>query len=384
MKTQSLNKNKASALVIVLAFVVLVSIVMLSYLADTQLWLRKSTSSSTIVQTDLLANTAVAAVIGDIRQEMLAGSDGSSLPAAGKVMSVSQPQAMTPERILANSISETDTNFFNLIKQSIREKEFYPGTNNPPTFTAKGSAAGASGRKRASAVNSADADLNGRSISPTRWNKPLLLKGSGFTSNAQLPDWILISREGPLTDGSATGSYTNNTPSNNEYVIGRFAYNIYDLGGLIDINVVGYPSVAAGDARKKGSPVWADLEAIPGISDPDELIDWRNKSSKSDYFNMVQGRLLSGTNSAPQPWGESGGFRKPYSTGTDSDNRFFTRQDLLKYAQTYGTNAISTNALPYLTTFSADLDQPSFAPNPTRSKILRNSSGGGNDLHSKD
>lgn len=364
-------------MVIVLSFIVLIAIVLLSFLASTQSSLKKSASSEAMVLTEFLAESATTAIVDDLRQEMLAGSDGSSEPATGEFMKVTQPWAMVPARVLTDGISGTNTIFLNLAKQSVRAKAFYPGSN-AATYSAKGVAAGATGRTRGSAVNTAQPALNGRLLSPARWNKPLLLSGAGFTSTNQLPDWILISRQGPLTNGAAPGSFTNKISSNQDYVIGRFAYNIYDIGGLLDINVAGFnpnDASALANAARKGSMAWADLRAIPGILDPSQIVQWRNKLSATNgtaYLNMVQ------------TWGDPNGFTKSFRQGGDVENRFFTRQDLLKYTQTYGTNALTTNALPFLTTFSADTDRPSFVPDSARPKVQRASSAGGNDAYGND
>jgi len=373
----SVRRQAASALVIVLAFVVLIAIVLVTYLASTQTSLKKSTSSASIVKTELLASAASAAIIDDFRQEMLAGAVGSALPGTNEPMVVTNAWAMVPGRVLSSGVSASDTNFVNLIKQSVRGSNFYPGTSTAQ-FTAKGAAAPATGRARASAVSTADSSLNGRLISAARWNQPMLLGGAGFTTTAQLPDWIYISRKGPMTNGAAIGDSITKAVTNDDYVIGRYAYNIYDIGGLIDINVAGYPSIAANEARKKGSPAWADMTAIPGITSSaavEEYVKWRNKLStdtSADYLKMVQ------------DWGERRGFQKPYEQGGSMENRLFTRQDLIHYIQKLGGSTFTKDALPYLTTFSADLDEPSFTPLPNRPTVLRGSADGGNDARGKD
>ncbi len=375
MFARSIYKTRASALVIVLAFIVLMSVVMLSYLATTQSTLRKSSSSAAIVETDMLAEVATTAIIDDIRQEMLAGADSTNQPVTNQPMTVSA-KAMLPGRVLSGGIAATDTNFLNLTKQSLRTNAFYPGTSTA-TFTSKGSAAGIKGRARASSVSTTEASLNGRLVSAERWNKPMLISGDGFTRNDQLPDWILISRKGPLIDGMTLGNYTNKAVSNEDYVIGRYAYNVYDISGLLDINVAGFPANAKGDAATKGSMAWADLSVIPGMgssTDIQKFVEWRNRLSlnSTNYADMVR------------TWGESHGFNAPLKQGSEMENHFFSRQDLIRFVKTYGSNSITPQALPYLTTYSAKLDQPSFSPASGRPKIGKNSGGGGNDAFGAD
>src|SRR5206468_8059134 len=94
---------------------------------------------------------------------------------------------------------------------------------------------------RASGVNSQDnPSANGRSITSTRWNGHYLVpKGDPTTDNSSpipaftgaTPDWVFV------TDAGATP-----IPSPNSAVIGRYAYAVYAQGGLVDMNVAGYPS----------------------------------------------------------------------------------------------------------------------------------------------
>lgn len=371
---KALHSQRASALIIVLAFIVLISIVMLSYMASTQSALKKSTSSAAIVETDLLADTAIATVIDDLRQEMVAGSSNAPTTQA-PYMIVTNAWAMVPSQVLNSTISSTDTNFANLVKQSIGTG-FYPG-NNPPTAYVAKDGVGATGRARASGVSTAQPSLNGRLISPARWNEPRLLTGAGFTATNQLPNWILITRSGPAVTGAAPSGYKEKNSS--DYVIGRFAYNIYDVGGLLDINIAGYPQNTASESALKGSLAWADLTAIPGVANTSamqRLVDWRNKLTQGSSTNYI---------SLVRDWAQPRGFKVPYSQGADVENRFFGRQDLIKFAtSSFGSNTLSTNALPYLTTFSADVDQPSFSPHPRRPKVQRSSSAGGNDAFGLD
>ena len=50
-------------------------------------------------------------------------------------------------------------------------------------------------------------------------------------------------------------------------VIGRYAYMIYDEGGLLDMNAAGYPSpMTILQYGRKGSLAFADLSGLPGLS----------------------------------------------------------------------------------------------------------------------
>src|SRR5690606_34195999 len=105
-----------------------------------------------------------------------------------------KPRAMVPARVLNDNISEDQAagDFVGLIKQSIRGKPFYSGS----IYTAKGASAPAQGFARASEVSTVAPALNGRYISPDRWNKPVLLGGQGMVTENDVPDWVLIRRDG--------------------------------------------------------------------------------------------------------------------------------------------------------------------------------------------
>ena len=74
------------------------------------------------------------------------------------------------------------------------------------------------------------ADPKRGEITFARWNSHYLIPtGSNFTA----PDWVLVTPQGP-----------NSAPAPNA-VIGRYAYAVYDEGGLIDINLGGFPTYAS-------------------------------------------------------------------------------------------------------------------------------------------
>lgn len=374
------GSRRGSALLIVLAFIVILAVVLVVFLSNSQRALKQSESSSAILQTQMLSQVAVTSIIDDIGEEMRAGAANSSAP--GDVMQVSQPWAMVPGRVLKVPGMLADPKFDNLVKQSVSGTAFFPG-DNPATFSGVGKA-------RASGTSTSVPSRNQRIISAERWSKPQLLgdaTGAGNFTAAQAPDWILIARAGAVEDSGSVGNVNDKTLTNANYVLGRFAYNIYQVDGLLDVNVAGFDpgdSKAAGAAVARGSMALADLRAIPGLSadaSVKAIIDWRNKESATDYPAMIAG--LSATSvpgAAPGNWGEPGGFLESYTDGIATDNRFFSRQDLLNYFDhEFGTAGSQKAALPYLTTFSADRNQPSFRPDPNRPRVERAAGGGGND-----
>lgn len=381
MPGRCVDHESGSALLIVLAFVVILAVVLTAFLSSSSQALRQSESSATILQTQLLSQVATAAIIQDINDEMRAGAEGS--PDTGEIMEVIQPWAMIPGRVVKDESILSDPRFANLVKQSVSGKEFFPGDNTRATYSAEG-------RQRAASHSTTTPSRNQRIISAARWDKPRLLGGASglvnFTDN-QAPDWIYITRSGASENGVISGAAGDKSPANEDYVLGRYAYNIYQVDGLLDINVAGFDPTDGGmvaDATGKGSQAWADLRAIPGLEnngDAKAIVDWRNKESNTAYSKMVAGLTTSSpVGAAPNRWGEPGGFREPYRDAGRSDNRFFSRQDLLNFFQ-HQFGGASDQALPFLTTFSADLNQPSFRPEPNRPKVERNASAGGNDAH---
>ena len=94
----------------------------------------------------------------------------------------------------------------------------------------------------ASASYTTNAALNNRFVSMNRWYQPQL---TPTTTGFPVPQWILMTRTGPtngagLPFGAAANSVANNALGNGGYVVGRYAYVVYDTSGLVDINVAGF------------------------------------------------------------------------------------------------------------------------------------------------
>src|SRR5262249_20102382 len=134
------------------------------------------------------------------------------------------------------------------------------------------------------AVNSTtDVSANGRFVTPARWNSHYLVpkKNTGTDdcipidpfANAT-PDWVFVTDQGPTPSPSMAS------------VVGRYAYAVYAEGGLLDLNVAGYPTgTTIFQYGRKGSLALADLTApspypIPNGSGSayqiDKLVGWRN------------------------------------------------------------------------------------------------------------
>jgi len=322
LRTPPHSSQRGMALVVTLSIVVLLTVAIVAFFSHATANRQIETIRVNHKKADVLAKSASDYVAASFLEEIGETNNSTATIFSGKTIYF--PQGTTnvlPERGLKSAIPPDSTDFLNLIRQS--------------TPAADGNA---------SAHNSATAAKNGRTIDPSRWNSPLLLAGNGFTSSDQLPNWIYIDRNGGVT----------NTPTEN--VIGRFAYNVYEVGGLLNANAAGYPSslnVAQASALKF-SQAGADLTRFNGVSQSaiDDLIAFRNPGALTATAYAQNTTAL-----------ERSGFLKPTVTedGTTYNNNFFTsRQDLLKYIRTQNPNL--AGAAPYLTHFSRALNEPLWQP----------------------
>ncbi|HEY8966934.1 MAG TPA: hypothetical protein VIM58_10845, partial [Candidatus Methylacidiphilales bacterium] len=193
--------------------------------------------------------------------------------------------------------------------------------------------------------------LNRRTVDLRRWSKPALLSPAATTAFASLPpQWIAMTRGGPqgLPRGAtpASAGLNDAAPSNMKAAVGRYAYVVYDVSGLLDVNAAGYPSAAAASSADKGLAPWVDLSQLSlaiSSKDVDALVKWRNATNYNAYAGYV-------TN-----WATNG-----FTGVAPGDTSFLSRQDLLQYVRTQ--RPALTNALPYLTTFSRELNGPLWGP----------------------
>jgi hypothetical protein len=132
---------------------------------------------------------------------------------------------------------------------------------------------------------------------------------------------------------------------------------VYDVGGLLDINVIGNALPSTNNAIRGLAHQVSLSNGIGGVSVPNftNFVAWRSAVSSTN------------TNAASG----SGGLFDPKRNFIDvpaSEQAFVSRQDLLNYVAQSGTS-IPSAALPFLTTFSRDLNAPSYEPNSSRSKL---------------
>ncbi len=378
------SRERAAALIIVLAFVVLLTGVGIAYFSRTTSDRQVAHSSFHQSNVDQLAQSAMDNIIGDLRQEITNGS--TATPVNGVTIYTPTSAAnMVPQR------SGNAAGAPNLIRRSV-SPDLIPAPGRP---------------SRASGVNSrTDASANGRAITSTRWNSHYLLpKGDTATSDsspipaftAATPDWVFATDQGATVITAPSSS-----------VVGRYAYAIYDEGGLLDMNVAGYPTgTTTGQSGRKGSLAFADLSALgvypilngSGVYQVDKLVGWRNYATTNQsatnnnnfpdilpankaFARNFQANSVPAASYCSYVVNSGSAFLAPTPTiapNGRTDQVFLDRQQLIAYQKTLNTNngnpisntsQFDPNALQYLGTFSREINSPSFSPStPTGSSI---------------
>jgi hypothetical protein len=338
-------RRRAVALVIVLAFIVLLTLTVVAYLSRTAFSRQIAHGDFHDAKSDQLARSAVDLIVADLKQEIVEGSTVSTV-GAYTICLPSSNTNISPMR--RGGPAGNPDPIPNLVRRSVRMDAIAtPGISS-----------------RASAANSAtDVSLNGRSISRARWNKHYLIPrdpalfGGANTNKVgtdpipqfTAPDWVNVTSEGPMVIDA---------PSN--VVIGRYAFAIYNEGGLLDVNVAGYPqSLTAAQTGPKGLLSFADLRQIFGTTTSaknqiDNLVAWRNYASgqaggtfpsltcsATSYFNFVIKPANDFLTTGAIQW------------NSRTDQALVSRQELIDLRSATG---FTQAALPSLGTFSRTVD----------------------------
>jgi hypothetical protein len=350
-KPVGLSKSESGvALIITLAAIVLVTMAAVAFFSRATANRLVESSRANQMQSTQLARTGVDYVTTQFLSDIVGNSTAVTV-GNSTIYRPKNTTNMVPLRSVHSDLSN-DAQFQNLVLQSL-------GGNS-----------------------SAGPAPNGRSISTTAWNAPMLLGGDGFISNNTVPTWIYVNRDG-----------STSTTANATTAIGRLAFNAYKIGGLLDINAFGHGgNFSANGSLTKGTPASAVLDALPGISSSANKGDnslswpptWRIPGNWSLLFYDPAG---NSTNRLKHYIGS--GWRAPFSqNGTVVDRFFATRQDLIRYAQanpsTFSVNGTQIPTLPYLTHWSRDVDLPTHEPTSGRPKVQNNLTAGGNDAFGLD
>ena len=351
------------ALVIILAFIVLVTGLVLAFFSRAILDRQVSNSSASRTKVELFAQGAIDTTIGDLKQEIVALSTTNTITTGSVTNNLYTPSS--PINAVPALAGSTGTSGLeNLVKVSGTAAP-YPG-----------------GTTRASSASTTTPSQNGRFISVARWNKALLMPVTATndytppaSANFTPPNWILVARDG----SNPTAWDPNMCTSGSKPVVGRYAYTIYNEGGLLDVNAAGHPSVTGtAQSSYKSALAYADLKQV-GLTQPqiDQLVGWRNYASAQPNGNFPGYTFPSGSNYDNFVLSNTNGFLTTGNTAlynNQSDRMFSSRQQLINFltqgVATPTTLANLQNALQYLGTFSRELNQPSYAPEAGRPTIM--------------
>lgn len=373
---QALRKPKnrsqsGAALLLVLFLGTLLSTVLLAFLGASEQRLKSAARETASLNSQRAIRYVASLLTRDLQSEIRENSYPLPLPPPSLLpfYAPTPPPAhpplhpVNPGKILPSMVTNSSTPPQNLLKQSC---------SNIPT-TSKSS--------------------NGRFITPERWNLSALLprkypkSASDFTplssgilslgKNSTFwewnpPDWILLNRNGHRFH---EWSPSNRWSLDEAAVQTRFAYQIFDLGGLLDLNVAGHSPKACPQviASKKGGAMFADLQKT-GLN-PEQilsLVEWRNPETlrapdlppfHNPFLNLLyNGSLNRGFLAVP----------RSLSKQTHSDRGLGSRRHLIERILSLGTRpsekAALANTLRFFTHFSRSLEQPSYTPGPWDSK----------------
>lgn len=383
-KRDPVSGQRGAALLIVLGMVAVLAVVVVAFTARSSRDLSSSRLLSSHVVAEDVVSTATEILMEDFKREILAGSvqrvNAANTPLPGYYPA--SVHAAVPDRSTLPGANGKEAAPPNLVKQSSRGADFYNASKNVAGQMVYPSASAYPPRKGASDISTTTGPAG---VSPERWNKPLLLPraqpesetdrspatqgvipllgGKNLSWTWTPPDWFYMRQDGSL---SAEQSNSGSTP-----VVARFAYQVYDIGGLLDLNVAGYDPEVTGDglAGLRGSPGLANLREL-GFS-PDalkSLLKFRNPATlvekddfphRNRYLNFLFSSSLN-----------HGFLRAAGATNTQdavATNRgFASRGSLISFVEQLSADKAEKralmDALQSLTHYSRALEQPSFQP----------------------
>lgn len=318
-------------------------------------------------------------LLKNIRHEMMAGScyppqsGESSLVRVqteqGRIFLLypARPQTVVPAR-MAPEAGGFQNDLPNLLKWSSRYSKFYTDR----TEGAYPNAEQFPPAEAAAAVSTQSKPAAGRSLREEFWRAPGLLPdaGSGGSGAIPQPDWMLVTSRGERVRDLGAQAY--------DPVVGRFAFILYDQGGLLDLNVAGFASSLsntdpAGIERGlKGGLAFADLRVLLqacGVSAGESqsvlegLLAWRNRGSysTSGSFSAVESLRDS-------ILGERFGFLGWRPAG---DRAFAGRRQLMDFVRRSlpGNPGGASEFLQRVTHFTREIAQPSLYPEAGRPRM---------------
>jgi hypothetical protein len=373
-------------LVIVLAFVVLLAGVIIAFFTRAISERTESGGNVHEVEADILSRSGLEMVVADLQQEVVTNSATSNVGTEKIYIPTSAADAI-PIRSGNPAIQGGVDPIPNLVRRS------WSGDAN------------VNPRSRASNLNSeTDLSLNKHSVGRARWNShyliprdPALYGGptkSGIIGTDPIPaftapDWVMVTKDGPKV-----------LTAPDQSTIGRYAYAVYDEGGLIDVNAAGYPYHVTGvnssgdktytdglksiDVGRKGSIGFADLTQVSlskGVIN--DLVGWRSYATTQPKSTFTNYDFDDPATTAPNTATRYLAYLRSNTSGlmtvssltkapvapaifSRTDQAFTGRQSLINIRRAVG---FGQDALQYLTTFSREIDAPTATPAVTSAVV---------------
>jgi hypothetical protein len=356
LRPSARTRENAVALLIVLAFVVLLAGLTVAYLSRTGTDRQIAHMSFHDAKSDQLARSALDIVVADFKQEIATAGTAPINANIGPQRSPKPASGSTPA-------------VPNLIRRSVRSDSI-----PAPAVSS-----------RASAVNSTgDVSLNGRSVSLTRWNSHYLVPKSntgdstsdpitsGFSGpNYWAPDWVIVTRNGPTSFNSWNSALSDTSISNTNYAVGRYAYAAYDEGGLLDANIVGLPSPTPSvtEIGRKGTAALADLTAMkitsggstPNPTTVSKIVAWRNYATLQSSGTFPSLSPTPNASSFLTYFLDTSRDFRSANTATYSnrtDQTVTNRKELIELFRSSLSGSV--NMLQFLGTFSRETNAPTW------------------------
>lgn len=344
------RSESGAALVLVLLLTAVLTAMVTLFLSTTGKYVSVSTSALEGERAGQMLEVAWKQIVEGLNNEMVAGSANPAAPdvspfvsfvtpaGTGKLMFPANASACVPSR-------NAPDNQPNLVKWSSRDAAFFNSDSAPETYPWVKIVPPA---VPAAPVSTDEPSKNKIFVSGDRWKLTGLLS-PGVPH--PVPDWYLLTGGGEKRLNLLTNEANP--------IVARYAFMIFDEGGLADISVAGsFSKVSSILIGGKGTPHFLDLCSVlrdAGMSDlqatgfNDALISWRDEGSlnRSDYpLELLRiplgipGRTTIGNRQWTGRVGLTRMVRNHRSGSPDAREKF----------------------LQYVGTFSRSLEQPSLAP----------------------
>jgi hypothetical protein len=368
-QTPSRNDSRATthrgatdsfATVLVLLLLVLLSGLAVAFLSSSHNNRALSASTAATTRVESLSRAALSTIEADLLDEITA--NGTSVGTGTNLYYIPRyPTSVVPQRVVA-SLTDSAAVVPNIVKLS---RTGVPSWYLLTSSTSVATTATSNGPIRVLPTSSGSSSTtissaNGITVSSSRWLLPGLM-GTSLPSGFVAPDWVLLTQSGAVDTRSTTPAITDLSNSKgNNFVIGRYTYVVYDVGGLIDINYAGNQLATETNSRRfranqipLGS-LQATTTASTGtgnacIANPTAITSWRDTTALAASTNY----LLSATNT--------------FQTLQSGQQTFVNRQDLINFQKKH-SGWMSASALQYLTVYSRSLNRPQFTIPTTLTK----------------